>query len=88
MARLRMPLSVLCAVGVGFGLRGSGDSEVQNPALGDLGMEQQNIPPSVPKDATKASEEQRVLQEQLDHRNDDPDAPGGHQDRHQIADET
>jgi len=51
-------------------------------------MEQQNIPPSVPKDATKASEEQRVLQEQLDHQHDDPDAPGGHQDRHQIADET
>ncbi|MGH3638023.1 MAG: hypothetical protein ACRDUX_03235 [Mycobacterium sp.] len=51
-------------------------------------MEQQNIPPSTPKDATKATEEQRELQEQLDHRNDDPEAPGRHQDRHQIADET
>jgi hypothetical protein len=51
-------------------------------------MEQQNIPPSTPKDATKATEEQRELQEELDHRDDDPEAPGRHQDRHQIADET
>lgn len=28
------------------------------------------------------------LQEQLDHRNDDPDAPGQHQDRSRVADET
>ena len=51
-------------------------------------MEQHNIPPSTPKDATKATEEQRELQEKFDDRKDDPDAPGGHQDRHQIADET
>jgi hypothetical protein len=41
-----------------------------------------------PKDATKATEEQRELQDELDHDVDDPDAPGAHQDRHQIADET
>jgi hypothetical protein len=51
-------------------------------------MEQQNIPPSTPKNATKPTAEQRELQEQLDHRDNDPEAPGRHQDRHQIADET
>lgn len=38
-------------------------------------MEQQNIPPPTPKDARKATGEQRELQEKLDHRKDDPDAP-------------
>jgi hypothetical protein len=51
-------------------------------------MEQQMTPPPTPKDATKATEEQRELQEELDHRNDDPDAPGRQQDRHQLAEET
>lgn len=51
-------------------------------------MDQQNIPPSTPRDATKATEEQRQVQDELDHRDDDPDAPGQHQNRHQIADET
>jgi hypothetical protein len=51
-------------------------------------MEQQNTPPATPQDATKATEEQREEQELLDHQNDDPDAPGRHQDRHGIADET
>jgi hypothetical protein len=50
-------------------------------------MEQSNIPPPVPEDATKATAEQRELQRELDHQNDDPGAPGGHQTRHQIADE-
>jgi hypothetical protein len=51
-------------------------------------MEQQNIPPGTPEDATKATEEQREMQEQLEHQNDDPDAPGQHLDRHGMADET
>ena len=51
-------------------------------------MEQQNTPPATPRDATKATAEQRELQDQLDDRKRDPEAPGGHQDRHQIADET
>jgi hypothetical protein len=51
-------------------------------------MEQRNIPPATPEDATKATEEQRELQEQLEHQNGDPEGPGMHQDRHQIADET
>jgi hypothetical protein len=51
-------------------------------------MDQSDGSPSNPKDATKATDEQREMQDELDHRNDDPDAPGGHQDRHQIADET
>lgn len=50
-------------------------------------MELGNHPPPTPVDATKASEEQRVLQEQLDHQNDDPAGPGK-VDRHQVADET
>jgi hypothetical protein len=44
--------------------------------------------PTTPKDARKATEEQRELQDELVHQNDDPDAPGGQQSRHQIADET
>ncbi|HYO04738.1 MAG TPA: hypothetical protein VET27_23830 [Mycobacterium sp.] len=51
-------------------------------------MEQQSTPPPTPRDATKATEEQRALQDQMDDRQPDPQAPGGHQDRHQIADET
>ncbi len=43
---------------------------------------------SVPEDATEVTEEQRVEQRQLDHQDDDPDAPGAHQDRHKLADET
>jgi hypothetical protein len=52
------------------------------------GMEQQNDPAAKPKDATKATEEQRDVQDKLDHRNDDPAAPGRHQDRTKVADET
>jgi hypothetical protein len=51
-------------------------------------MEQQKTPPPTPRDATKATAEQRELQEQLDDREQDPQAPARHQDRHQIADET
>jgi len=51
-------------------------------------MEQNNIPSANPEDATKATEEQRERQEKLDHRHDDPDAPGRHQTRHDIPDET
>ncbi|MDP9168812.1 MAG: hypothetical protein M3O32_22565 [Actinomycetota bacterium] len=51
-------------------------------------MEQQSTPPATPKDATEATEEQRELQAQLDDRTTDPEAPAGHQDRHQVADET
>ncbi|MCV7282459.1 hypothetical protein H7J88_22765 [Mycolicibacterium flavescens] len=46
-----------------------------------------NDPPATPVDATKATAEQRELQDELDHRDDDPDAPGRHQDRHAVADE-
>jgi hypothetical protein len=45
-------------------------------------------PPSAPEDARKATEEQRALQEQLEHQDEDPDAPGLHQSRHNIADES
>ncbi|CAN5665071.1 hypothetical protein BH09ACT7_BH09ACT7_45240 [soil metagenome] len=53
-------------------------------------MEQSNIPSPTPTDATKATADQQRLQEELDHKNDspDPNPPGGHQSREQIADET
>jgi hypothetical protein len=51
-------------------------------------MDQSNIPSPTPQDATESTEDQRRLQEKLDHLDDDPDAPGRHQSRHQIADET
>ena len=51
-------------------------------------MEERDDAPENPKDARKATEEQRELQEEFDHQNDDPDAPGGHQTRKQVADET
>ncbi|GAA2804090.1 hypothetical protein H7J51_06120 [Mycobacterium crocinum] len=50
-------------------------------------MELRNEPPATPVDARKASEEQRVLQDQLDHQNDDPAGPGK-VDTDQIADES
>ena len=51
-------------------------------------MEERDDAPENPKDAREATEEQRELQEDFDHQNDDPDAPGGHQTRKQVADET
>lgn len=51
-------------------------------------MEERDDAQENPKDARKATEEQRELQEEFDHQNDDPDAPGGHQTRKQVADET
>jgi hypothetical protein len=51
-------------------------------------MEQRTDSPGKPEDAREATEEQRELQDELDHQNDDPDAPGGHQTRKQVAAET
>lgn len=54
-------------------------------------MDQQiNVDPpaETPKDARKATEEQRQVQEQLEHQDEDSDAPRLHQSRHQLADET
>jgi hypothetical protein len=51
-------------------------------------MEQRNDPQKNPKDAREATEEQRELQGELEHQDDDPDAPGGHQTHNQVADET
>ena len=57
-------------------------------------MEQNNTPSPTPKpseptpeDATEASDEQRELQDKLDHQNDDPEAPAGWQTRNEIPDE-
>lgn len=50
--------------------------------------ESDTIPPTPPRDARKATEEQRDLQEKLDHQDEDPDAPGLHQSRHDLPDES
>jgi hypothetical protein len=41
-----------------------------------------------PVDATKATEEQREVQDELEHQGDDPNGPGLQQSRHDIADES
>jgi hypothetical protein len=43
---------------------------------------------SVPADARKPTDEQRDIEEKLEHRNDDPDAPGLQQTHDQVADES
>jgi hypothetical protein len=52
--------------------------------------QQINLDPPVetPEDARKPTEEQRQLQDELEHQDEDPDAPGLHQSRHTVADET
>jgi hypothetical protein len=51
-------------------------------------VEQNNVSPSTPEDATEATDEQRDLQQKLEHQDDDPDAPARTQTRHDIPDET
>ena len=53
-------------------------------------MDQQsdNSSASVPKDARKATEDQRAEEEQLEHQDTDPDAPGAQQSADQLADES
>ncbi len=51
-------------------------------------MEQNKIPPPTPKDATKATDEQRDLQDKLDRSDEDPDAPARTQSYRVIPDET
>ncbi len=55
--------------------------------LGEPEWVDQNLPKE-PEDATKSTEEQRRLQEQLDHQDDDPDAPGLHQSHRDVPDES
>ncbi|MGO9510978.1 MAG: hypothetical protein ACLPXZ_27980 [Mycobacterium sp.] len=51
-------------------------------------MNQPKEPLKEPQDATKSTEEQRQLQEELNHQDDDPDAPGLHQSRRNTPDES
>jgi hypothetical protein len=51
-------------------------------------MEQTSRSPATPKDATQPTEDQLAVQEKLDHQHDDHEAPGRHQSRDQVADET
>lgn len=41
-----------------------------------------------PEDATKATAEQREMQEKLEHQDGDPDGPGLHQSRRDLPDES
>jgi hypothetical protein len=45
-------------------------------------------PDPEPKDARKATEEQRQLQDQLEHQDGDPNGPGSQQTGDDIADES
>jgi hypothetical protein len=45
-------------------------------------------PPGAPEDAREATEEQRKVQEELEHQDEDPDAPGLHQSRRDLPDES
>jgi hypothetical protein len=62
----------------GFEMRDAGDPD---------GMDSSN-PRSVPTDARKPTEEQRETEDRLEHRNDDPDAPGSQQTHDDVADES
>ncbi|MBU8810888.1 hypothetical protein [Mycolicibacterium goodii] len=42
----------------------------------------------IPEDARQATEQQEELQDEFDRRGEDPEAPGQHESREQIADET
>ncbi|WP_162834970.1 hypothetical protein [Mycolicibacterium iranicum] len=50
-------------------------------------MDQNDSPPATPKDATESTQEQRELQQKLEHTDDDPDAPARTQTYRQIPDE-
>jgi hypothetical protein len=45
-------------------------------------------PPAAPEDAREPTADQRALQEQLEHQDEDPDGPGLHNSRRNIADES
>jgi hypothetical protein len=45
-------------------------------------------PDPYPKDARKATEDQREQQDQLEHQGGDPDAPGLQQSQDDVADES
>lgn len=45
-------------------------------------------PAARPKDARKPTQDQRDMQEKLDHPDEDPDAPALHQSRHDLPDES
>ncbi len=45
-------------------------------------------PDPEPEDARKVTDEQRQVQEELDHQGGDPDAPGQQQSRHNTAGES
>ena len=54
--------------------------------LGDPGWVDQK--PKEPEDARESTEEQRRLQQQLEHQDEDPDGPGLQQSRSDTADES
>jgi hypothetical protein len=67
--------------GPGFELRDPGHPAQVNQQAGSK-------PDPEPKDARQPTEEQRKVQEELDHQGGDPDGPGQQQSRHNTAGET
>lgn len=48
----------------------------------------EDAPAPVPEDARETTPAQRVEEERLEHRDDDPDAPASRQSNDEIADES
>lgn len=55
--------------------------------LGGFTVHENNPESGMPEDATQATEEQRDMQEKLDHADDDPNAPARSQTYRDIPDE-
>jgi hypothetical protein len=67
----------------------AGDSVTQSPVVSEVRrFRVGKANNAIPKDATKVTDQQRDVEEKLEHQNDDPEAPGRHQSRDQVADET
>jgi hypothetical protein len=58
------------------------------PAMDQSGLDQVGLGRPIPKDARLPTAEQEELQDEFDRRGEDPEAPGQHESREQIADET
>lgn len=82
----------ICTCSPGFGSARFGRSCLQPyvdaPRRSRVNHESDTTPQARPNDARKATEEQRDLREKLEHLDDDPDAPGLHQSRHNLPDES
>jgi hypothetical protein len=53
-----------------------------------VNQEMDGEPQPRPEDARQPTQEQRELQEKLEHQHDDPEGPGLHQSRRDLPDES